>query len=186
MTLPAPTLEHTCDLTVYVSAPIEAGHTIGLNSRGRRRIIPITGGKVVFAPTLANSCAAPPPEGALAPSGGRAALAEGPLTGTVLPGGADFQLVVSDTSADLDARYLLALSDGSHVFVQNHALRRGSAEDIARLVRGEPVDPAAIYFRCVPTFEVSSPAHAWMTESVFVGTGARFPDRVEISVYRVA
>jgi Protein of unknown function (DUF3237) len=157
MTLPAPTLEHTCDLTVYVSAPIEAGHTVGLNSRGRRRIIPITGGKVT-----------------------------GKIDGTVLPGGADFQLVVSETSADLDARYLLALSDGSHVFVQNRALRRGSAEDIARLVRGEPVDPAAIYFRCVPTFEVSSPTHTWMTESVFVGTGARFPDRVEISVYRVA
>ena len=157
MTLPAPTLEHTCDLTVYVSAPIEAGHTVGLNSRGRRRIIPITGGKVT-----------------------------GRIEGTVLPGGADFQLVVSETSADLDARYLLALSDGSHVFVQNRALRRGSAEDIAKLVRGEAVDPAAIYFRCVPTFEVSSPAHAWMTESVFVGTGARFPDRVEISVYRVA
>ena len=108
----------------------------------------------------------------------------------MLPGGADFQLVVSETSADLDARYLLRLDDadwaGAHVFVQNRALRRGSAEDIAKLVRGEPVDPAAIYFRCAPTFEVSHPALAWMTESLFVGTGARFPDRVEISVYRVA
>ncbi len=157
MTLPAPALEHVCDLTVFVAAPLEAGQITGLNSRGRRRIIPITGGKVT-----------------------------GRITGTVLPGGADFQIVVSETSADLDARYLLALVDGSHVYVQNRALRRGSAEDIAKLVRGEPVDPAAIYFRCVPTFEVSTPALAWMTESVFVGTGARFPDRVEISVYRVA
>ena len=157
MTLPAPALEHVCDLTVFVAAPLEAGQITGLNSRGLRRIIPITGGKVT-----------------------------GRINGTVLPGGADFQIVVSETSADLDARYLLALVDGSHVYVQNRALRRGSAEDIARLVRGEPVDPAAIYFRCVPTFEVSTPALAWMTESVFVGTGARFPDRVEISVYRVA
>lgn len=157
MTLPAPTLEHVCDLTVFVAAPLEAGQITGLNSRGRRRIIPITGGKVT-----------------------------GRITGAVLPGGADFQIVVSETSADLDARYLLALVDGSHVYVQNRALRRGSAEDIARLVCGEPVDPAAIYFRCVPTFEVSTPALAWMTESIFVGTGARFPDRVEISVYRVA
>jgi Protein of unknown function (DUF3237) len=157
MPLPAPALEHVCDLTVFVAAPLEAGQITGLNSRGRRRIIPITGGKVT-----------------------------GRITGTVLPGGADFQIVVSETSADLDARYLLALSDGTHVYVQNRALRRGSAEDIARLVRGEPVDPAAIYFRCVPTFEVSTPALAWMTESIFVGTGARFPDRVEISVYRVA
>ena len=115
MTLPAPALEHVCDLTVFVAAPLEAGQITGLNSRGRRRIIPITGGQVT-----------------------------GRITGAVLPGGADFQIVVSETSADLDARYLLALGDGSHVYVQNRALRRGSAEDIARLVRGEPVDPAAI------------------------------------------
>jgi Protein of unknown function (DUF3237) len=161
MTLPAPALEHAFDLTVFVASPIEAGQTFGLNSRGRRRIIPITGGTV-----------------------------SGQVHGAVLPGGADFQLVVSETSADLDARYLLRLDDagwaGAHVFVQNRALRRGSAEDIAKLVRGEPVDPAAIYFRCVPTFEVSHPALEWMTQSLFVGTGARFPDRVEISVYRVA
>ena len=162
MTLPAPALEHIGDLTVFVATPIEAGQVTGLNSRGKRRIIPITGGTLT-----------------------------GPqLQGHVLPGGADFQMVVSDTCADLDARYLIALDDpqhqGQHIFVQNRALRRGSADDIARLVRGEPVDPAAIYFRCVPTFEVSSPALQWLSESIFVGTGARFPDRVEISLFRVA
>ena len=160
--LPAPQLEHIADLTVQVSAPIEAGEVSGLNSRGRRRIIPITGGVL---------------------SGPR-------LHGRVLPGGADFQLVVSGTTTDLDARYMLALDGpqhaGEHIFVQNHAIRRGSADDIARLVRGEPVDPAAIYFRCVPTFEVSSPDLAWLTESLFLGTGARYPDRVEMSFYRVA
>jgi hypothetical protein len=36
-----------------------------------------------------------------------------------------------------------------------------------------------------PTFEVSSPALAWLTESLFVGTGARFPDRVEMRFFRV-
>ena len=157
MTLPTPTLEPIADLTVFVATPIEAGQVTGLNSRGRRRIIPITGGKVT-----------------------------GKFSGTVLPGGADFQIVVSDTCADLDARYLLQLDNGEHVYVMNRALRRGSVEDIARLVRGEPVDPAAIYFRCAPTFEVSSPALAWLTESLFVGTGARFPDRVEMRFFRVA
>jgi hypothetical protein len=157
MTLPTPALEHLADLTVFVATPIEAGQVNGLNSRGRRRIIPITGGTV-----------------------------NGRLSGTVLPGGADFQIVVSETCADLDARYLLELDSGEHVFVQNRALRRGSVEDIARLVRGEPVDPEAIYFRCVPSFEVSSPALGWLTESIFVGTGARFPDRVEMSFFRLA
>ena len=157
MTLPTPILEPVADLTVFVATPIEAGQVTGLNSRGRRRIIPITGGKVT-----------------------------GKLSGTVLPGGADFQMVVSDTCADLDARYLLQLDNGEHIFVMNRALRRGSVEDIAKLVRGEPVDPAAIYFRCAPTFEVSSPALAWLTESLFVGTGARFPDRVEMRFFRLA
>jgi hypothetical protein len=161
MPLPAPTLEHLADLTVHVAPPVEAGAVLGLHSRGRRRIIPITGGTL-----------------------------RGPrLQGRVLPGGADFQLVVSDTMADLDARYIVALDGpeygGEHVYIENRALRRGSAADIARLVRGEPVDPAAIYFRCVPSFEVSSPKLAWLTESVFVGTGARHPDRVEISLYRL-
>ncbi len=160
MPLPTPTLEHVADLTVQVAAPIEAGDVTGLNSRGRRRIIPITGGRL-----------------------------DGPqLQGRVLPGGADFQIVVSDTCADLDARYLIQLDgahQGEHIFVQNRALRRGSAEDIARLVRGEPVDPRAIYFRCVPSFEVSCAALQWLTQSVFIGTGARYPDRVLISLFRV-
>lgn len=160
--LTPPTLEHIADLSVTVGSPVEAGNTAGLNSRGRRRIIPITGGTL-----------------------------RGPrLQGRVLPGGADFQLIVSDTAADLDARYIIALDSeglaGEHLYVQNRAVRRGSAQDIARLVRGEPVDPSAIYFRCVPTFEVSCPSLSWLTESIFIGTGARYPDRVEISLFRVA
>jgi hypothetical protein len=156
-TLPAPALQHVLDLAVYVSAPIEAGNVKGLNSRGKRRIIPITGGVVT-----------------------------GQVNGKILPGGADFQIVVSETTADLDARYMIELDNGEHIFVQNRALRRGSAADIAKLVRGEPVAPEAIYFRCVPTFEVSSPALEWLTQSIFVGTGARFPDHVQLSIYRLA
>jgi Protein of unknown function (DUF3237) len=156
-TLPAPALQHVMDLTVYVSTPLEAGTVTGLNSRGKRRIIPITGGTV-----------------------------SGHVNGKVLPGGADFQIVVSETTADLDARYILELDNGEHIFVQNRALRRGSAADIAKLVRGEPVVPEAIYFRCVPAFEVSSTALEWLTQSIFVGTGARFPDRVQISIFRVS
>lgn len=156
MSLPAPTLELIAELTVTVAAPIEAGDVQGASTRGKRRTIPITGGTV-----------------------------RGRLGGRVLAGGADFQLVVSDTMAVLDARYTLELDCGARIFVQNHALRRGSADAIAKLVRGESVDPAEIYFRCVPTFEVSDPSLAWLTESIFIGTGARFPDRVEIAFYRI-
>lgn len=157
MTLATPLLEPIADLVVHVTTPVEVGQVIGLNTRGLRRIIPIVGGTV-----------------------------SGKLSGQVLAGGADFQMVVSDTVADLDARYILALDNGHRVYVQNRALRRGTAADVARLVRGEAVDPAAIYFRCAPTFEVSDPSLAWLTESLFVGTGARYPDRVEMRFFRVA
>ncbi len=155
-TLPAPTLELIAELSVTVSAPIDAGDVRGPLTRGRRRIIPITGGTV-----------------------------RGKLQGKVLPSGADFQIIVSETTAILDARYMLELDSGARVFVQNNALRRASPEDVTKLIRGEPVDPSRVYFRCAPTFEVSDPALNWLTESVFIGTGARAPDGVEIAFYRV-
>jgi Protein of unknown function (DUF3237) len=159
-TLPAPELEHVCDLEVSVGAPIDAGVLHGLGTSGRRRIIPITGGIVT-----------------------------GKIQGKVLPGGADFQRVPNDTTADLDARYLLTLDGehaGEHVFVVNRALRRANPEDVARLLQGEPVDPARVYFRCTPVFEVSSPKLQWLTESIFVGCGARAPNGVSITFYRLA
>jgi hypothetical protein len=104
----------------------------------------------------------------------------------VLPGGADFQLIVSDTLAELDARYSLELDGGDLVFVQNRALRSGPPELMARLGRGEPVDPAAIYFRCSPRFETASPSLRWINERMFVGTGARFPDRVAMRFFELA
>jgi hypothetical protein len=156
MSLLAPALKHLCDLTVFVAQPVEAGLVQGLGTQGKRRIIPISGGSV-----------------------------SGAINGVVLPGGADFQLVLSDTTAELDARYVLQLSDGSHVYVRNRALRRASAADMAALVRGDTVPPERVYFRCAPTFEVENPSLHWMTQSIFIGTGARYPDRVEMSFYEV-
>jgi len=122
----------------------------GRTVRGLRRLIPILGGEAVG-------------------DGWHARL---------LPGGADFQLVLNDTLAELDARYMLELDGGDLVYVTNRAVRSGPPELMARLMRGEPVDPAQIYFRCSPSFETVSPALRWITERMFVGTGARHPDQV--------
>lgn len=162
MQTPHIALAHVFDIAVQVGAPIEAGQMIGASGRGRRRVIPILGGTV------------------------RGTAVDGtPIRGVVMPGGADYQLVVSDTVADLDARYLLELEGGERIFVTNRALRRASPEITAKLVRGEPVDPAQVYFRCAPSFEVASPKLAWMTENLFIGTGTRHPDRVELAVFQV-
>jgi hypothetical protein len=104
----------------------------------------------------------------------------------VLPGGADFQMVLSDTLADLDARYVLETDGGDLIYVQNRAVRSGPPELMARLVRGEAVDPARIYSRCSPSFETVSKPLAWINERLFVGSGARHPDKVVMTFFEVA
>jgi hypothetical protein len=143
---PEPGFRFFADLSVTVGAPQEVGQT----GRGRRRLIPITGGTAVG-------------------DGWRA---------RVLPGGADFQLIVNERMAELDARYVLETDGGDFIYVTNRALRCGAPELIAKLVRGEPVDPSQIYFKCSPSFETGSAALAWITERMFIGSGARHPDKV--------
>ena len=104
----------------------------------------------------------------------------------VLPGGADFQLIVNERMAELDARYTIETDGGDLIFVQNHAVRTAAPEVMAKLVRGEPVPPESVYFRCTPSFETASASLAWITERLFVGTGARHPDKVVMRFFEVA
>ena len=134
----------------------------------------------VAPPTLLGPC--PVGERRVVPIlGGRA---EGPrLAGTVLPGGADTQLIRGDGVAEIVARYVLLLDDGTLVHVVNRGLRHAAPDDMARLLRGEPVDPARVYFRTNPQFETSAPGHAWLNRTLFVGMGERQPDTVLIRVF---
>ena len=107
-------------------------------------------------------------------------------TARVLPGGADFQLLVNDRMAELDARYVLETDGGDLIYVQNRAIRTASPEVMAQLVRGEVVDPQSVYFRCSPSFETASKSLAWISERLFICTGARFPDKVVMRFFEVA
>lgn len=131
---------------------------VGQGPRGVRRLIPILGGEF---------------------------KGEG-WHARVVQGGADFQLIVSDTLTELDARYMLELDGGDKIYVQNRAIRSGPPELMARIARGEVVDPSAIYFRCSPTFETASPALRWINERMFVGAGVREPDRVVMRFFELA
>jgi Protein of unknown function (DUF3237) len=154
LTLPTPTLSFFADLAVQVDKPQD----VGMTPKGRRRVIPITGGT---------------------------ATGNG-WTARVLSGGADFQLIVNDHVAELDARYCLETDGGDLIFVQNRALRTGPPSLVAKLVAGEPVDPNLIYFRCAPVFETVSPSLQWITERLFVGTGARHPDAVVLRFFELS
>ncbi|KQP14045.1 DUF3237 domain-containing protein [Pseudorhodoferax sp. Leaf267] len=139
-------------LRFFADLSVQVGQPqqVGATLRGTRRVIPIVGGQV---------------------------RGDG-WSARVLPGGADFQLIVHAGYAELDARYVLEADGGDLVYVQNQAVRRGAPELMERIARGEPVDPAQIYFRCQPRFETASTALAWINEHLFVGSGARHPDKV--------
>ena len=144
----------------FVDLRVEVGvpQVLGSSSRGLRRVVPITGGEAVG-------------------HGWRA---------RVLPGGSDFQLIVSDTLSELDARYGLETDAGDRVYVQNQAIRSAAPEVMARLLRGEPVDPAQVYFRCNPRFETTSTALKWINERMFVGAGMRHPAEVVMRFFVLA
>ena len=130
---------------------------LGDTPQGRRRIIGITGGRF---------------------TGER-------LSGRVLPGGADWQVIRPDGFTELDTRYTLETDKGQIVYVQNKGIRHAPADVMKRLLAGETVDPKAVYFRTVPTFETASPELQWLARSVFVGTGERYPNDVRIRFWRV-
>ena len=102
-----------------------------------------------------------------------------------VPGTRTGEGLVSARLSELDARYVLETDGGDLIYVQNRAIRSGPPELIARLVRGEAVDPAQIYFRCSPSFETASASLAWMAERMFVGTGARYPDAVAMRFFEL-
>ena len=73
--------------------------------------------------------------------------------------------------------------------VNNYSLSSvdwAAPEVMAKLIKGEVVNPESVYFRCVPRFETSSPALRWISERMFIGTGARHPDRVVMRFFEVA
>jgi Protein of unknown function (DUF3237) len=108
------------------------------------------------------------------------------MKGRVLPGGADWQIVRADGLGELDTRYTLETDDGKFIYVQNAGIRHASPEVTAKLMAGQPVDPALVYFRTVPKFETSAPELAWLMRSIFVGTGERYPADVLMRFWRLA
>lgn len=104
----------------------------------------------------------------------------------VLPGGADYQLVVGETTAWLQAHYMLETDAGDRIYVHNTAVRHAAPEVTAKLMRGEPVDPSLVYFRCQPRFETGSKALSWINERLFVGSGVRHPDQVVMQFFELA
>ncbi len=148
-----PRLELMARFEVALAAPPwELGETSGL---GRRRIIPITGGRF-FGPLL---------------------------NGDILDNGADWQVVTADGVALIDTRYLLKLDDGALAYLRTQGFRHGPADVIAALARGESVDPARYYFRVTLQFETASHRYGWLNHTIGIGSAIRRADAVVYDAY---
>jgi Protein of unknown function (DUF3237) len=107
------------------------------------------------------------------------------LNGRILPGGADWQIIRTDGVADLKARYTIETEAGARILVASDGMRHGPPEVIARLARGEPVDPSLYYFRTAMRFETADPTAAWLNKIIAIGRGIREARLVRIDVFEV-
>lgn len=144
------------ELLMAISAEVGELVTMGPAPLGERRVVYITGGTF-----------------------------EGPgLRGEVMAG-ADWQIARRDGALELDARYALKEARGGIVQVISQGMRHGPAEVLARLARGEEVDPASYFFRTFMRFETGAAELAFLNTTMAVATARRHARRVELQCYRV-
>ena len=144
------------ELVARLEVRVGASVPVGRSTGGERRLVPILGGRVL-----------------------------GPrLTGSVVAGGSDVQLVRPDGVTEIESRYLIELDDGTPVFVHDAGVRHATP-DVAALARGA-VDPALVYSRTRVSFETDAPPYAWLTRDLFVGTGGRRGDHVALAFHQVS
>jgi hypothetical protein len=130
---------------ITLTGRVSAPVDVGVSPLGHRRIIPVEGGEF-----------------------------EGPkLRGSVLPGGADWMLSDSKGVAHVDVRLALQTDDREQIYMTYRGLRHGPPEVMARLERGESVEPHEYYFRIAPSFETGSTKYAWLNRILAVGIGHR-------------
>ena len=132
---------------------------LGEGPQGQRRIVPLAGG----------------------------AFSGPELRGKLLPGAsADWQTVLPDGTALGDIRYTLQTDAGELLYVQSRGVRHGSAEVLARLGRGEDVDPSEYTFRTSTKIEAAARQLDWLNTGIFISVGGRHADRVIYDTYLVA
>jgi Protein of unknown function (DUF3237) len=107
------------------------------------------------------------------------------LSGTVLEGGNDWQAIRADGVTTLDVRLVLKTADEAFIGITYRGIRHGPADVMARLDRGEAVDPARYYFRTTPQFETASAKYDWINRILAIGIGHRSADAVVYSIFEV-
>jgi len=141
-----------------IAVELSRPHEMGTWAAGTRRIIPIVGG-----------------------------TAQGPLVnGRILDVGADWQTVLTDGIAELDARYAIETDDDAVIEVVSRGIRHASPEVTARIAAGEAVPPTEYYMRTAIRLQTGHPAYDWVNRAIFLAAGGKVGATVQLSIFRVA
>jgi hypothetical protein len=131
---------------------------LGETAQGHRRVVPLTGG----------------------------AFSGPEMSGRLLPGvSADWQIILPDGTALGDIRYVLQTDRGDLLYVRSRSIRHGSPEVLARLGRGEDVDPGDYTFRTSTRIETAAPDLDWLNKGIFISVGGRQAAGVSYETYLV-
>lgn len=128
-----PTNAPSLEFALQLKVTLGETYSIEQTQHGRRTVIPITGGTF-----------------------------EGPnLKGTILNGGADYQLVSENGSrTELEAIYSIRTDDGIYIHVRNKGIVYNGKD-----AEGKP----SFYFKAAPQFEApANSQYGWMNNALFV------------------
>ncbi|MDB6016815.1 MAG: hypothetical protein JWR19_1304 [Pedosphaera sp.] len=107
------------------------------------------------------------------------------LSGQVLDGGNDWQLLRRDGSTLLDVRLNLKTNDEELLTVSYRGIRHGPADVLESIDQGMEVDPSRYYFRINPLFETASKKYNWMNRVLAIGTGHRTSNGPIYSIFEI-
>lgn len=133
--------EPQLEYVMQLQVTLGAMYDVGDTPQGHRQVIPITGGTF-----------------------------EGPLLrGTILDGGADYQLTSPDGHrTSLEAIYSIRTDDGVHIHVRNRGIIASGTDE-----QGSPT----FYFKAAPQFEAPSDSrYAWLNDALFLCSPAPSPE----------
>jgi hypothetical protein len=149
----SPTIE--CPALFTLQVKVGAILSLGAIPIGERRVVPIVGGD----------------------------LTGDGISGSVVPGGADWQIMRSDDVLEIDAHYAVRLEGGDLVEIRSQGYRFGPPEVMARMARGELVAASEYSFRAALRFRTASVQFARLNRTIGIAHGERGPDWVKLAVY---
>ena len=122
------------ELEFALQLKVTLGETFSIENtqHGRRTVIPITGGTF-----------------------------EGPrLKGTIINGGADYQIANAQGRTELEAIYCIKTDDGVYIHVRNRGIISNAPD-----ANGQP----SFYFKAAPQFEAPADSkYGWLNNALFV------------------